>query len=449
MITADEYRALEHSRDRFIAKAKDLQHQIDLCTSATVEADAISARIPLVQREIEDEAQHFRTESAQLRHQIEKLGGRSIHLFDHMKTSMLNGDEHKLISAKGHLAELMRWIDDTRDTIESSSVEEEVIEREVLRLSQICGRFDRIVKRFPSFTRIICQVVDLESEYSEGEGMREGRKGRVRDVEGEVRELERMRGRLEAELEEVTGKYESVMVELKRLEAVAASKFAELKAVGAEIEVVSGATEKGFTEARAIRREIDDARRDLQAFEMEYEGLERTIEEELQKPKVVPDLGGIRIAKKKTLIGQLEHKLEEARATIMIQQAEGQWAALLRTRLANEIRERGMAQAEYTRGRDKMVRLRTLLELKETVLEELGKWCPRDSKVKVRPGLDELLFVFDVALTRNRDMAGNLQVLTNELNALEAEKRCLAITQSPPGQESEGMNVIYHVLNLV
>jgi hypothetical protein len=42
-----------------------------------------------------------------------------------MKASMLNGDEHKLISAKGRLAELMRRIADTELDIENNSALEQ------------------------------------------------------------------------------------------------------------------------------------------------------------------------------------------------------------------------------------------------------------------------------------------------------------------------------------
>jgi hypothetical protein len=41
-------------------------------------------------------------------------------------------------------------------------------------------------------------------------------------------------------------------------------------------------------------------------------------------------------------------------------------------------------------------------------------------------------------------MAGDQQVLEHEINELVAENGCFTMAMAPPGQESEGTDMIYH-----
>jgi chromosome segregation ATPase len=297
--------------------------------------------------------------------------------------------------------------------------------------------------------RVIFPVIDLESSRGVLQDALDCRRIRRAEIEAEITAQVALHEKLDAEHREVSMRWRSVAAELGNWERSAGSSLSELREISIRVQKINGEIERQVADANGARTAVLEAERALRESADAEEAALRAFEEESERAKSGTDLGMIEIAKKKALIAQLERKLEDMRADLVKQQEEGPRAAELRGRLAKEMREREIAQEEYAQGKEHVVGLRTLLELKERVIEDLSKWCPLNSKIKVRPGLDELRFVFDVALTRNRDMAGDLQVLVHEMNALQAEKRCLAMAPAPSDHESEGMDVIYHVLNLV
>jgi vacuolar-type H+-ATPase subunit I/STV1 len=145
------------------------------------------------------------------------------------------------------------------------------------------------------------------------------------------------------------------------------------------------------------------------------------LEREIARMSIVGDEGRLEIDKKLEQLDQLNEKLEEAKEEIVQKQLALAGVIELKERLENEQNEKRDTAEAYTAGKAHVARVSLLLDRKQRVIADLEKWCPLDSKVKVKPGMDEFLFLFDVIWTRNRDVAADLQAVTRELSALETE----------------------------
>jgi DNA repair exonuclease SbcCD ATPase subunit len=420
MITVEEYRKLEVSRDRFLAKQKQLQHDIDTYEQASAEAESLITRIASVRRDSADETQRFRTEFANLKHQIEKsTGERRIFSFDGLKDSILG------VSRRDKLASLDQKIESSSTKTKANLQIERDLDSQISILETYCSRCDRIAKKIPSVVRIILSVIDLESDRFHLETHRLSHSAKFSELISEHSDLQTAHTSLNNDAREAIERANTLASELESWELLLASKFADLRATSILIQNANEEIERecaGISEAQtAVVRE----RVAFSDWVEEQNAIQNAIDEEYERARTAPDVGSIEIAKKRGLIGQLEHKLEEMRAMLLRQREEEPGVVEMNSFLKEEVHQRVKVEQEYAKGKEKMEGLRKTLELKERVIEDLGKWCPLDSKVKVRPGIEELLFVFEVALTRNRDMAGNLQQLRQEIAELEAERDAL------------------------
>jgi chromosome segregation ATPase len=420
MITADERRKLEVSRNRLLEKQKQIKHEIEICEQEAAEAEILADRLSAVRRGCDDELQRFRTESANLKQQIEKATGEK-KLFNF---SFLSPERFAHSHGQEKVASLSQKIDDLAAKTESGRESEREMDLRIEVLEQYCGRLDRIAKKIPCAMRLILPVADLESERC---ALEENRLG----VCAELGEIGVTRVRLEGSWRalseafvEVTKRAEALGSELESWESVLASKFADLRATSMLVHAADIELQKECAAVVEVQAEVA---RQREAF-AQWETLQRAVESELEAEvteMITPEVGGIELSKKKALIAQLEHKLGETRESLLRQRGEDPQLTDLNDKLMGEGDALLEAEKEYARGKQRIETLRSRLDLKERVIQDLGKWCPLGSKIKVRPGIDELLFVYDVALTRNRDMAAQLQVLRQEQAELEAERIAL------------------------
>jgi hypothetical protein len=423
MITRQEYGKLQVSRDRLLEKQRKIKAEIETGERETAEMQTIAARLSAIRREADDESHRCHAELAQLRHQVEKANGeRKFFNFDGVKASFFGFDQHKLVSGRVRLTELAAEIRKIADRISAHLQAERELDAETAALERYCHRCDRISKKIPSAMRILLRVVDCESDLSGIQKARVCQNGHFTERSSESAALERERSELSAKHEALARNHGAIACELESWELLIGSKFADLKAMSALIQKVNGEIESECESEAAARTAAARGRAEFAEWSQHHSDLWREVDAEVAELRASPDVGGIEVGKKRALIAQLEHKLEELRSAVMRQRGEAPQVARLNARLEDEVRERQLAEEEYARGKERIERLRKTLELKERVIEDLGRWCPLQSKVKVRPGIEELLFVYEVALTRNRDMAGNLQVLTQEIGGLEAER---------------------------
>jgi DNA repair exonuclease SbcCD ATPase subunit len=191
---------------------------------------------------------------------------------------------------------------------------------------------------------------------------------------------------------EIESRHCGAAAELARLERSAVSALSEFVVTSKQLQKINGEIGRKVAAAAVARNGAIEADRALNVFaNVQQRGLwklEEELEEELERAKAAPNVVMIEITKKKALIGQLERKLDDMRAALR-QLEEGPAAAGLRARQTKETGELEVEQEEYAHGKERAAGLRTLLELKERVIEDLGTLCPFNSNVKARPGLEE------------------------------------------------------------
>jgi hypothetical protein len=169
----------------------------------------------------------------------------------------------------------------------------------------------------------------------------------------------------------------------------------------------------------AVRDETEHAKSSFLEFAQRKSDYLRSLDAD-SFPAVKSELENseIQLAKKKALVAELQRKLDEW-CTVVSQEK----LPLLTVSLESELGERQIVLDGYENKRAEMDRLRMVLDRKLRIIDELEKAFPLAAKVKTTKGIDEFAFIYDVVFTRNRDLAHDLQLATQELTQLELENR--------------------------
>jgi hypothetical protein len=182
---------------------------------------------------------------------------------------------------------------------------------------------------------------------------------------------------------------------------------------------MAGQDVAALRQAAGIREEVERHRSEFGAWVQEREDYLQSLADD--PPKL--DLAGadIKLAKKRRLLDQLRHKLEDIRATAMERQINDFNVPELGDALERQWTERQKAEDAYERRMDKMDALHIWLHQKAKAVEVLREAYPRDWPHDARPGIDHLNFVYNTLMAQNRAVSAQIQQLTPELKQLQAE----------------------------
>jgi chromosome segregation ATPase len=414
MVSQDEHDALLLALDRQLSTQKQLEEQLESIHLAIETRPILVSTLASIRREIDAEAQTFRSEISQLKHQIEKKRDQIDKRAFSLGAVRLSADETRLSSLCEKLARTTKRVIDLEEETQSKRQCEVEITALCERVEGFCARAYGLSSRVKVMNRVVMNLVDLESEVEEFAP----RMGGLSD-EFELFCEEKMG--FERELEVLCERCAELRGEDEKRERSLEDKIGELNGYGPELEMIEKEVCAELAQANGIREET----RALQSGGLEWHR-ERMLEleklgNEISRLSSEPDEGGIEVAKKLALREQLERKVTELRHSARWQQFDNPRITELMEELEGVKDERDVAADEYATGRLRLFQLREQLERKERAIKDLSSWCPLYSKVKVRPGMEEFLFLYDVVLTRNRDLASDLNTLTQEIRELEAE----------------------------
>jgi chromosome segregation ATPase len=215
--------------------------------------------------------------------------------------------------------------------------------------------------------------------------------------------------------------------EIDNLEAESVAIGDRLKTGVSELDRLETSVRWAATERRDETRKIDRVQAETARIKSEFEAFSekraqdlKEIEDALEILKNTEKPRDATVEEHKAIIDELEGQLDAIVAGLVEKSLPA-----LNAQLGAELAERHEAVKVYEEGKKKMERLRTILNRKLDVFDELSLRFSSRSKIAMARGLGELEFIYDTVVTHNKDMGRDMQALTQELRALEEENRKL------------------------
>ena len=339
-----------------------------------------------------------------------------------LNTIKLATDEMKLKTSQEKLTKVRAKLEGMEEQLVRAKEAETKVSDEVEAFESYCARMEEMAKQVTPCARMMMKIVDLEGELarlSKQESMANRQSVRIGAM---IEVYERAISEKRRKLEESVGVIEPNKGMLVTMSALLKNKMDEIEMMK---ERVKGLEEDAARETAAqssIRKEIDAMKQEFSEYEKScnetIKGLSMNFEEEIREAS---EKAAIEVHKRKTLISQLEQQLGNVRTGIATKPIDQSDVCKLTDQLEAEWKNHQIASDQYQKGKTRIEKLRVILDHKLEVIKDLEEWCPLSSKPKVSPGLNEFMFLFDVVFTRNREMAQQLNLITTELEHLQAE----------------------------
>ena len=339
-----------------------------------------------------------------------------------LNTIKLATDEMKLNSGQEKLAKVTAKLEGMEEQLARAKEAEAKAGEEVDAFESYCARMEEMARQLTPCARMMMRIVDLEGELARLSAQESVASRQSVQLGAMIEVYERAISEKRRKLEESVGVIEPNKGMLVTMSALLRNKTDEIEVMK---ERATGLEEDVARETAAqasIREEIEAMKREFGEYEKSsnetIKGLSRNFEEELREAS---ETAAIEVHKRKTLISQLEQQLGNVRTGIATRPIDQSDVRKLTEQLEAEWKNHQIACDQYQKGKARIEKLRVVLDHKLEVIKDLEEWCPLTSKPKVSPGLNEFMFLFDVVFTRNREMAQQLNLITSELEHLQAE----------------------------
>jgi chromosome segregation ATPase len=425
MLSESETDRLRQTRDRYIAQQLEFQQKISSYQEDTKTLARVRRQLPGVLRDLEDLAQKFATELTPLQQQIDR------HKRQMPETKKFKTDSDKLTSDENQLAISREKLDKLIEQLAISTAEmqtqkdsEDSVDRDLSIVEEYCFRISEIGDRLQDIREFSFYFADLESELFSQIYEREAIAAQMLLLRSEeelfLQTVEQSKAKLEALMKEFDDNKPAM-----EILNVFPEKVDELKAVSAELQSIHQEFRIEMPKATEIRSNIHTLLSNQSQWCNEKLDVLGDLDREILRLSSFPEHGNLEIAKKLVKLNELERKLEDERQKLIRKQSNDPNVAELRANLEREENDKKEIAAEYMTGKAHVAHLSLLLDRKQRVISDLDRWCPLNSKVKIRPGIDEFFFIYDVILTRNRDVANDLQIITQELSRLGTDEKAI------------------------
>lgn len=433
MTTDDDIATIKKAVSVKQAENDDVYRQIQAESNNYQKLFEIRQRIDDIKLLNEDDQNSYQKEQKKLMKQIDKIK-KKINGFEKTEVKKvmsintvkltalevsLNTSVDKMIKTDNKLAELK---ENSKDKI--FQIQE--MDKNIENLEKFVSKYETISNSITNtHLNINFLLVDLESHVTTLQYHITNTRQRTSDLKVTLDELITQKAIQQQQIEDFEQDSETPLTTV--MPNLYSLKMTEINQLISECQEFDFQNNKAINKLNEIRSQI---KQEEEAFKEQKKGLLETIQ------KLNDDSNSIlsqiensktqhktQIIKTKQLQEQLKLKIKDMQNAILKTRSKDPSISTISEKLEKEWSNHQATLDVYQKWQNRLEKDRVILEKKIKVIAELKELCPLNSKVKTEVGVQEFLFLFDVAYTQNRDMGKDLQLLMKEKEELEKENK--------------------------
>lgn len=433
MTTDDDIATLKKALSVKQAENDEVYRQIQAESNNYQKLFEIRQRIDDIKSLNEDDQNSYQKEQKKLIKQIDKIK-KKINGFEKTEVKKvmsintvkltalevsLNTSVDKMIKTDNKLAELK---ENSKDKI--FQIQE--MDKNIENLEKFVSKYETISNSITNtHLNINFLLVDLESHVTTLQYHITNTRQRTSDLKVTLDELITQKAIQQQQIEDFEQDSETPLTTV--MPNLYSLKMTEINQLISECQEFDFQNNKAINKLNEIRSQI---KQEEEAFKEQKKGLLDTIQ------KLNDDSNSIlsqiensktqhktQIIKTKQLQEQLKLKIKDMQNAILKTRSKDPSISTISEKLEKEWSNHQATLDVYQKWQNILEKDRVILEKKIKVIAELKELCPLNSKVKTEVGVQEFLFLFDVAYTQNRDMGKDLQLLMKEKEELEKENK--------------------------
>lgn len=433
MTTDDDIATLKKALSVKQAENDEIYRQIQAESNNYQKLFEIRQRIDDIKSLNEDDQNSYQKEQKKLIKQIDKIK-KKINGFEKTEVKKvmsintvkltalevsLNTSVDKMIKTDNKLAELK---ENSKDKI--FQIQE--MDKNIENLEKFVSKYETISNSITNtHLNINFLLVDLESHVTTLQYHITNTRQRTSDLKVTLDELITQKAIQQQQIEDFEQDSETPLTTV--MPNLYSLKMTEINQLISECQEFDFQNNKAINKLNEIRSQI---KQEEEAFKEQKKGLLDTIQ------KLNDDSNSIltqiensktqhktQIIKTKQLQEQLKLKIKDMQNAILKTRSKDPSISTISEKLEKEWSNHQATLDVYQKWQNILEKDRVILEKKIKVIAELKELCPLNSKVKTEVGVQEFLFLFDVAYTQNRDMGKDLQLLMKEKEELEKENK--------------------------
>ena len=433
MTTDDDIATLKKALSVKQAENDEVYRQIQAESNNYQKLFEIRQRIDDIKSLNEDDQNSYQKEQKKLIKQIDKIK-KKINGFEKTEVKKvmsintvkltalevsLNTSVDKMIKTDTKLAELK---ENSKDKI--FQIQE--MDKNIENLEKFVSKYETISNSITNtHLNINFLLVDLESHVTTLQYHITNTRQRTSDLKVTLDELITQKAIQQQQIEDFEQDSETPLTTV--MPNLYSLKMTEINQLISECQEFDFQNNKAINKLNEIRSQI---KQEEEAFKEQKKGLLDTIQ------KLNDDSNSIltqiensktqhktQIIKTKQLQEQLKLKIKDMQNAILKTRSKDPSISTISEKLEKEWSNHQATLDVYQKWQNILEKDRVILEKKIKVIAELKELCPLNSKVKTEVGVQEFLFLFDVAYTQNRDMGKDLQLLMKEKEELEKENK--------------------------
>ena len=433
MLTREEFAMMEQKLVAQRQVMEELEGQIKEEQEKNRELLDLRSQVDQLARQNEEEEQRQMKELSEATNELH-----SFHAQEAPKRSIFAGigEQNKLPKLEAQLASLKEKhekVSKMLEEFEAANAANETQEKPVLeQIEKIEARIQKLEKykvRIPPSSPIILQMEDLENTKSCLEQVIKSSVDAIPKVTESVELIQSQNSLKVAELNRLNAEGEAVALEIDQTKAKIDGIFGDLEKLSGELQGVNVETKAEVDKSAAERKQNEELQWKKKD---EVAKLTKQIEEckeELAKyPMYIRNAhndSATLLNKRKSMVEQLEKKLDEVHQELIEKQSESPVVKQLTEELEKRWFEHQQLFDQFTKAQAQVDRKKADIERKETAIAEISKKWPATGQVKLKKGIKEQEYIYEEALIQNRKMAGDLGILNDDIAVQEEMNKTL------------------------
>jgi chromosome segregation ATPase len=429
MISREELQILQEKLTQLSKRKSDLEASIRTKSEFKKNLPELRQKIEVLSRENEAEEERQMDELAEAQAERKKL--RSIDSV----TPKLAEAEETLSGLQEKHDRVSVSLEELTATDTSNQAQITPLSTQLRKTKAFFARIEKVGGKLPPLSPMILRLEDLEDTKAQLTAL----------LERSLVEIPRLAAKIEGK----TGKIQMRKLELHRRDSEVDSWHHSIDQAKLQVASIFGQLEKlsiqRQTDNARLKMETDQALAEREAMDRksaEWKAESAKLEGRLAAEKAgldsVPDQiqaayddGETLLHKKKSMLEQLEKKLDEVRQNLLRRQAEDPTVQKLTAHLESEWVEHHRLFETAERRERKLQNTQDDLKRVSIAIQEAQRLWPADGKVKRKKGVPELEAIYEEALTDNRNLGMEVAFLDDEVSVLEDIHRTLELEVAP------------------
>lgn len=282
-------------------------------------------------------------------------------------------------------------------------------------------QLEKFKVRLPSPDLVILHMLDAENTYSGLVRYLEWARSAIPQAQAKIQSLTARAGPLRAELARLDSDSAAIYQDLEQTKTQTATNFLQLETFTGTLKAATVLIRSEEARADGVRSEIDALRRQTREEETALRSrLEKCQEARRSFParmQAAKADGATLVHKKKSLVEQLEKKLDDMRHDLVARQSNTPTVQRLTAELEREWMDHQRLLDICERKTAAMHKKEIDLQRTHIAIEEIRRKWPAHGAVKAKRGFGELEFLYEESLTHNRQMGIDLAAVTEDVAA--------------------------------